>query len=172
MAQEDEQSEGVIPGDSDRYQRDSDPDSNGYHPEDDPDLRPLIDAWKAMTNGWWNQAGYETFWDYVQHSEATWARMGFDSIYRRRRKRPKTQELPVSAPPQLDLGAVVADATRPRRPRDKQVNVRLTALGYDALCEAAGAYGIRPTTLARLLLHRGAVAILEEHKARPGSDVR
>ncbi|MDX6605609.1 MAG: hypothetical protein QOD14_149 [Solirubrobacterales bacterium] len=44
------------------------------------------------------------------------------------------------------------------------MNVRLTQLGYDALREAARAYGLRPTTLARLLIHRGALAVLEDQK--------
>jgi hypothetical protein len=67
---------------------DSESDSDGYLSED---LGPLIDVWKGMKSGWWNKAGYETFWDYVQESEAKWARMGFDSIYKKRRKRPKPQ---------------------------------------------------------------------------------
>jgi hypothetical protein len=70
----------------------------------------------------------------------------------------------------IDLEALAADATRSRRPRTRQVNVRLTELGYDALCQAAQSYGLRPTTLARLLVHRGALAVFEarENGGDPG----
>jgi hypothetical protein len=172
--------DGGFDGDSDRYPRDSTPDSetdstldseadsNGYQSEEadefDEGLRPLIEQWKSMREGWWNQAGYETYWDLVKEDEAGWQRMGFRSIYDKRRKRPKTAELPDPTPPEIDMDALAADATRPRRRRECQVNVRLTQLGYDALREAARGYGLRPTTLARLLIHRGAIAVLERQK--------
>ncbi len=117
-----------------------------------------------MKDGWWNQAGYETYWDYVQEQEKSWARMGFSSIYRNRKRRPRTEELPDASPPALDLDAVASDATRPRSSRDRQVNVRLTQLGYEALAKAARTYGLRSTTLARLLIHRGALAVLESQE--------
>jgi hypothetical protein len=168
MVEDEPRKQPPLVGDSDGYQSDSESDTDGYQSDSDghlsEDLGPLIDVWKGMKSGWWNQAGYETFWDYVQESEAKWARMGFNSIYNKRHKRPKTQDLPDGSPPDIDLDAVVADATRPRRPRDRQVNVRLTQVGYEALREAAHVYGLRPTTLARLLIHRGALAVLEEEK--------
>ena len=114
-----------------------------------------------MREGWWNQAGYETYWDLVKEDEAGWERMGFKSIFSKRRKRPHAGDLPDTAPAEIDLEALAKDATRPRGTRQRQVNVRLTQLGYDALCEAARIYGLRPTTLARLLIHRGAHAVLD-----------
>jgi hypothetical protein len=159
MAAEDNQAEGVTAGDSDRYQADSESDSDGY--QLDEGLGSLVETWKGMKQGWWNQAGYESYWDYVQEQEKNWARMGFSSIYRKRQNRPKTQELPDASLPELDVDAVASDAMRPRGSRDRQVNVRLTQLGYDALAKAARGYGLRPTTLARLLIHRGALAVLE-----------
>jgi hypothetical protein len=181
----------VLGSDSDGYQADSaadngtdqpdnaadsGTDSDGYLPEATPDddlegfdegLRPLIEQWKSMREGWWNKAGYETYWDVVKEEEAGWKRMGFKSIFDKRKKRPASAtELPDASPPEIDLDAVAKDATRPRRPRDHQVNVRLTELGYTALREAAREYGLRPSTLARLLIHRGAVAVLADQ--RPG----
>jgi hypothetical protein len=159
--------------DSDRYQRDSGPDSeidsNRYQSDEadqfDEELRPLIEQWKSMREGWWNKDGYETYWDVVKEDEAGWRRMGFPSLYDKRRKRPtSSRELPDATPLAIDLDALAADATRPRRRRERQVNVRLTQLGYDALCQAARAYGLRPATLARLLIHRGAFAVLEKEK--------
>jgi hypothetical protein len=50
------------------------------------------------------------------------------------------------------------------------VNVRLTRLGYEALAKAARTYGLRPTTLARLLIHRGAIAVLEAQESPSEAD--
>jgi hypothetical protein len=138
--------DGVPGSDSDGYQpdsaadnaADSGTDSDGYPPATAPDeklegfdegMRPLIEQWKSMREGWWNKAGYETYWDLVQEEEAGWKRMGFRSIFDTRKKRPASaSELPDASPPEIDLDAVAKDATRPRRPRDHQVNVRLTEL--------------------------------------------
>jgi hypothetical protein len=117
-----------------------------------------------MREGWWNQAGYETYWELVKEQEAGWAKTGFRSIYSKRRKRPQVSEFADATPPDIDLDGLAEDATRPSRRRAKQVNVRLTQLGYDALREAARAYGLRPSTFARLLIHRGALAVLEQRK--------
>jgi hypothetical protein len=49
----------------------------------------------------------------------------------------------------------------PRQPRkDRQVGVKLSAEDYDALVDAADIYGITPTTLARMLVRRGVLAVL------------
>jgi hypothetical protein len=140
---------------------DSDSDSDRYLSEE---LGSLAEVWKRMREGWWNEAGYETFWDYFKAQEKSRARMGLQSVYAKRRKRPKTRELPDTAPPEIDLDDLAADATRPRASRGHQVNVRLTQLGHDALTEAARVYGLRPTTLARLLIHRGALAVIEAQR--------
>jgi hypothetical protein len=183
--------EGLVAGDSDGYQSDSDADSgsdrgadsgidsDGYQSSNtdqsgdadqfDEGLRPLIEQWKSMRRGWWNDAGYETYWDLVKEEEAGWHRMGFQSIHSKRKRPPKSsRELPDATPAEIDLDALAADSTRPRQARSRQVNVRLTELGYQALNDAAKAYGLRPSTLARLLIHRGAFAVLE--RQRSGDD--
>jgi hypothetical protein len=154
---------------------DSGTDSDGYLPGTVPDddlegfdegMRPLIEQWKSMREGWWTKAGYESYWEVVKEDEAGWKRMGFRSIFDKRKKRPASaSELPDASPPEIDLNALAKDATRPRRPRDHQVNVRLTELGHTALREAAKQYGLRPSTLARLLIHRGAIAVLADRRA-------
>ena len=45
----------------------------------------------------------------------------------------------------------------------RQLNVRLTSYRYGVLSSAAELCGVTPTTLARMLLYRGALAIVEEH---------
>ncbi len=56
------------------------------------------------------------------------------------------------------------DGLEPGR-RDWQVNVRLDRRRYGLLKEAADVYGTTPTALARMLLNRGATAILNAHRA-------
>jgi hypothetical protein len=57
------------------------------------------------------------------------------------------------------LGEV--DAPRWER-RPAQVNVRFTVSERERLGAAADVYGLRPATLARLLVNRGTLAIVEE----------
>ena len=150
--------EGAIGGGTDGYPRGTDPDTDGYRADSDVDtdeflseaLGSLAETWKGMKEGWWNEAGHETFLDYFLAEEKTRARMGLGSIYSKRKKRPRTGELP--------------DATPPRGSRNRQVNVKLTDLGYQALVEAARVYGLQPSTLARLLVYRGALAVLENRE--------
>jgi hypothetical protein len=151
--------EGLLGGGTDEYQGDTHADTDEYLSER---LGPLVEAWQEMKEGWWNEAGHETFLDYFLAQEKRRARMGFQTIYSKREKRPGAQELPDTAPAEVDLEAVASDATRPREARSRQVNVKLTELGYEALSTAARTYGLRPSTLARLLIHRGAMAVLEK----------
>jgi hypothetical protein len=154
----------MVSADTDGYPADTDLGTDEYPVNDEflsDALGSLYETWKGMKEGWWNRAGYETYLDYFLAEERQRAQMGLRTIWNKRRKRPPTQELPDIAPGTVDLEAVAADATRPRESRARQVNVKLTDLGYQALSEAARAYGVRPTTLARLLIHRGALAVLE-----------
>ena len=99
--------------------------------------------------------------------EAYWQRLGFDSrasymTYFRRLQgfdepAPKTEATVEVA------GGAIADIGAPRReePRPRQVNVKLRIAEGHALDEAAGIYGLAPSTLARLLVNRGVEAILD-----------
>jgi hypothetical protein len=49
--------------------------------------------------------------------------------------------------------------------REWQVNIRLDRPRYAMLKRAADVYGTTPTALARMLLNRGATAILNAHRA-------
>jgi hypothetical protein len=53
-------------------------------------------------------------------------------------------------------------ALEPRK--EWRVTVRMTPMQYERLGEAARLYGVRPTTLARMLIKRGATAILDEER--------
>ncbi len=47
---------------------------------------------------------------------------------------------------------------------DRQVCVRLLGEHYDDLAAAAELYGVSPTTLARMLVRRGAKAVLDSYR--------
>jgi hypothetical protein len=51
----------------------------------------------------------------------------------------------------------------PARKDYKQVGVRLSWEQYGALERAAKIYGVAPTTMARMLIKRGAEAVVESH---------
>jgi hypothetical protein len=52
----------------------------------------------------------------------------------------------------------------PEEPMVRQVNVRLDRDQYRDLCDAADLYGVAPTTMARMLVRRGARAVLDERR--------
>ena len=52
----------------------------------------------------------------------------------------------------------------PEEPMERQVNVRLDSSRYRDLCRAADLYGVAPTTMARMLLRRGVLAVLDERR--------
>jgi hypothetical protein len=66
--------------------------------------------------------------------------------------------LPAPSPP----GAELADLPRPQgRPSAaRQVGIKLTHADYELLAEAAELYGVAPSTLARMLVRRGAHAVV------------
>jgi hypothetical protein len=63
-------------------------------------------------------------------------------------------------------GRVLAedDGQRERRRSQRRVTVRLDWSQYGELQRAAELYGVRPTTLARMLINRGVAAILTEYR--------
>lgn len=64
----------------------------------------------------------------------------------------------------MTTAAVGTDGLEPGR-RDWQVNIRLDRQKYGLLKQAADVYGTTPTALARMLLNRGATAIINAHRA-------
>ncbi len=64
----------------------------------------------------------------------------------------------------LEDAAMGSDGLEPHR-REWQVNIRLDYDRYAELRAAADVYGTRPTTLARMLVNRGARAVMAAHRA-------
>ena len=62
-----------------------------------------------------------------------------------------------SAAPAANLPRGAAPETRTARAgRNRQVSIRLDEHGYEALTKAAPIYGVAPSTMARLLVQKGA----------------
>jgi hypothetical protein len=81
--------------------------------------------------------------------------------------REKAGEGQIPTPPAGWLPSVGAErgTTRPRAERREwQVNVRLNEREYSRLKEAAALYGVHRTTFARMLINRGAGAIVDEER--------
>jgi hypothetical protein len=174
------------PGDTDGYPRGSDgdlTDTDGYQTDtdgnqslEDPDVPSESEA-ERKEREHWERLGFSSLEEYLEESEAAWDRVNGRTpppplrevdrrpptildILTRRRKRPQS-ELPTAAIPE-------ANPPRPRRApaKARQVCVKLTEEGYESLAEAAAIYGVRPSTLARMLVHRGACAAIEANARR------
>lgn len=100
----------------------------------------------------WRRAGFGSFDEYLaalnedQRKADPWA------------WRPSVQEIPPPDLPSSELGDVLEglqrDAGAPR-----QVAIRLLPGDYATLREIAEEYGVKPTTLARMLVRRGILAL-------------
>jgi hypothetical protein len=53
-----------------------------------------------------------------------------------------------------------------------QVSLRLRPLDFDRLRRAADLYGVRPTTLARMMVIRGVRAVLDADLRKQGGEIR
>ena len=94
----------------------------------------------------WKRLGFESFQAYLGELERL-----RDLYEPRPRRRRSLAELPGQ-----ELGNLVV----PRRePLSHQVNVKLRVEDWHVLCAEAAEFGIRPTTLARLIVERGLEAI-------------
>jgi hypothetical protein len=162
---------------SDGYPTDTDGNPSSAEP---PDVSSESEADRKESE-YWERRGFSSLEEFLEETEADWDRVNGRTpppplrsvdgrpptildILTRRRKPPRS-ELPIAEIPE-------ANPPRPRRATTKvrQVCVKLTDEGYESLAEAAAIYGVRPSTLARMLVHRGAGAVIEANGRRdPGS---
>jgi hypothetical protein len=103
------------------------------------------------SEGWWNDYGFASFGEYLKesHKEAEKVAALFS---RRKRSATPAAKLPPGAPP---------EAQPTRAGRNRQVSIRLDDAGYEALQAAARIYGVAPSTMARLLVQKGAQQAVE-----------
>jgi hypothetical protein len=108
----------------------------------------LAVAEKSMepSEGWWNNYGFASFGEYLKASNAE-AKKVTALFSRRKRSQAPAAKLPDGAPP---------EARPVRAGRNRQVSIRLDDEGYEALTKAARIYGVAPSTMARLLVQKGA----------------
>ncbi len=116
-----------------------------------------------------NAEGEEPYWSGFESPEAY-----FDHILAERAKvqkylEPPPRRRPVPAPdfPGGDEIAGSGGLVR-RQAAVRQVGVKLRLVDYDLLAQAAELCGVAPSTLARMLVRRGAQAIID--RDRSGSD--
>jgi hypothetical protein len=100
----------------------------------------------------WRRLGFESFDDFIQH-------IGEE----RRRVQGGFLEPPPRIPATYLPGAEVGDVgdIRRRRGATRQVGIKLRREDYEMLAQAAAMYDVAPSTLARMLVRRGVLAIVE-----------
>jgi hypothetical protein len=102
---------------------------------------------------YWRRYGFSSFQEFLEEFEAVQRRANPEW-----REYRDVRDLPASELPGDEIAEV---APRRRRTPVRQVGVKLRAADYEALANAAFLYGVRPTTMARLLVNRGVRAVLE-----------
>lgn len=110
-----------------------------------------------------------------EDSDGSWSRLGFDSFdefidhiaEERRRVQGGFFEPPPRIPAAYIPGAEAGDIgdIRRRRPATRQVGVKLRHEDYELLVDAAAMYDVAPSTLARMLVRRGVLAIVERESS-------
>jgi hypothetical protein len=123
--------------------------SGAGEPDDRPSGAGEPDDWAP----WWRKLGFGSQQEYLDGLEEHQAQ--FDRWFPSRTGR----DPPAAALP----GAEIADLPpRRRRAPVRQVGIKLRPVDYESLARAAFLYGVRPSTLARMLVNRGVRAVLED----------
>jgi hypothetical protein len=125
----------------------------------DSDGQDILERVSQPGEGWWTEYGFASLGDYLREVDAGWERIGWS-----RKRRRKRSDLP--APDAPSGGELPPPSRRLGDQQGRQVGIRLDAHGYQALCEAARIYGVAPSTMARLLVHKGALKIVNDQPDR------
>ena len=140
------------PADTDGYPADTDGYSahSGNPTEDESDRTDAEQPDEPA--GWWESYGYESLQDYLDEQDRV-----YEAVMGRQPKRRSVDELPAAT-----LGKPeVPPGRNALRRRSRQLGLKLTEDEFAQLSAAAATYGVRPTTLARMLVHKGVRAIAE-----------
>ncbi len=105
----------------------------------------------------WARLGFSSFEEFIEGLEAEQARYSIFSDQTVRERIPDPNMVRGEAG---ELGP----PPRGRAGRDRQVGIRMNAKDYGMLTEAAELYGVAPSTMARMLVRRGALAVTEREK--------
>jgi hypothetical protein len=121
-------------------------------PEEDPVI-VVAEGRMEPSEGWWNDYGFDSFGEYLKASRRESEKVV--ALFSRRKR---------SAAPAAKLPGGGALPAKPSRGgRNRQVSIRLDDTGFDALQRAARIYGVAPSTMARLLVQKGAQQALDEN---------
>jgi hypothetical protein len=108
----------------------------------------------------WRRLGFSSHQEFLDDLETHQAKL--DKWFPSTRRRSDPSPASVPGDEIAEIGAVR------RRAPVRQVGIKLRPADYEALASAAFLYGVRPSTMARLLVNRGARAVLEQHAERSG----
>jgi hypothetical protein len=115
-------------------------------------LLGVVERNMEPSQGWWNDYGFASLGEYLKVSYEEGEKVA-TLFSRRKRSRVPTPRGPSGASPE----------PRPiRAGRNRQVSIRLDDEGYENLAKAARIYGVAPSTMARLLVQKGARLAAEE----------
>jgi hypothetical protein len=99
----------------------------------------------------WRRLGFGSFQEYIDHVEEL-------AVKYQPGARGVTEDPPAVSVPAVEL-ADLPEGTR--RGRVRQVGIKLSRAQFEDLVRAASLYGVRPSTMARLLVNRGVGAVLD-----------
>jgi hypothetical protein len=101
---------------------------------------------------WWVQAGFSTLEEGLAHQEAL-----NDAMW----GSPKPKLLPADPEEWLPGEAIEGAPTQVHRDATRQVNIRLDGRDHERLTALAEDYGVATAVMARMLVRRGLLAVLE-----------
>jgi hypothetical protein len=128
------------------------PDTDGYPA--DTDGYPGS-AERPEADGWWVGYGYSSFEEYLEELEENHRR-----VWGRPKRRRSELPSPTLGNPEVPRTGRVAGR------KSRQLCLKLSEQHYAELASAADSYGVKPTTLARMLVRKGVNAIVEMDEAR------
>jgi hypothetical protein len=142
------------PSGTDGYPLSSDGRPGG--PEEPPSgsAEPSDEGQETEQDLYWRRLGFGSHQEFLDGLERNQAKLDQWFPSARRRSDP-----PAASVPGREIGEVGVVKRAPVR----QVGIKLRPADYEALASAALLYGLRPTTMARLLVNRGVRAALESH---------
>ena len=148
------------PSGTDGYPRASDCRPGGPgEPPDGPAEPPKDEDEEADEDPYWRRLGFSSSREFLDGLEAHQSKL--DQWFQRFR----SGDPPAASVPGDEIGEL---GVVTRRAPVRQVGIKLRPADYAALANAAFLYGVRPSTMARLLVNRGVRAVLEAHDGRNG----
>lgn len=110
-----------------------------------------------QSKNFWERYGFASHRAWIEYLEKEQSRYRISS-------RDQSVDLPPTGA-QVPPDAAPAQPRPPERKQVRQLGLKMAIEDYDQLAAAAEAYGVTPTTLARMLVRRGVRAMLRADKS-------